>query len=230
MAYNRFIWQIFIKPATLRCIRSKLRASLRISPRSAKHAPVLPQLFDHKVVWFGLQGFIQEFLIDLFQREFFDLPLDQAVRKYRRRMDTALGAGAVPVSRLEASHALGYLPLEIRSIPEGARVDIKVPPVIFMNTHPDFPWIATYIETLFSCEMWKPATVATLAFEFRKLLLHFNLTGTDTEFVNWQGHDFSMQGYERSAFCNALWCCALIIVLGYRYDSGAGLSGRLLRW
>ncbi len=171
------------------------RLVANFTPRSAKHAPVLPQLFDHKVVWFGLQGFIQEFLIDLFQREFFDLPLDQAVRKYRRRMDTALGAGAVPVSRLEALHALGYLPLEIRSIPEGARVDIKVPPVIFINTHPDFPWIATYIETLFSCEMWKPGTVATLAFEFRKLLLHFaSRTGTDTEFVNWQGHDFSMRG------------------------------------
>ncbi|MBR7783843.1 nicotinate phosphoribosyltransferase [Undibacterium luofuense] len=171
------------------------RLVANFTPRSAKHAPVLPQLFDHKVVWFGLQGFIQEFLIDLFQREFFDLPVEQAVSKYRRRMDTALGAGAVPVSRLEALHGLGYLPLEIRSVPEGARVDMKVPPVIFMNTHPDFPWIATYIETLFSCEMWKPATVATLAFEFRKLLLHFaERTGTDTEFVNWQGHDFSMRG------------------------------------
>ena len=44
------------------------RLVANFTPRSAKHAPVLPQLFDHKVVWFGLQGFIQEFLIDLFQR------------------------------------------------------------------------------------------------------------------------------------------------------------------
>lgn len=165
------------------------------TPRSAKYAPVLPELFDNKVVWFGLQGFIQQYLIDLFDQEFFRQPRDKAVRKYQRRMDTALGAGAVPASRLEALHALGHLPLEIRSLPEGARVDIKVPPVIFSNTHPDFPWVATYFETLFSCESWKPSTVATIAFEFRKLLDYFaRLTGSAPEFVNWQGHDFSMRG------------------------------------
>lgn len=165
------------------------------TPRSAKYAPMLPELFDNKVVWFGLQGFIQQYLIDLFDQEFFRQPRDKAVRKYQRRMDTALGAGAVPVGRLEALHALGYLPLEIRSLPEGARVDIKVPPVIFGNTHPDFPWVATYFETLFSCESWKPSTVATIAFEFRKLLDYFaRLTGSAPEFVNWQGHDFSMRG------------------------------------
>ncbi|WP_374538045.1 nicotinate phosphoribosyltransferase [Chitinimonas taiwanensis] len=165
------------------------------TPRSAKHAPVLKELFDDKVVWFGLQGFIQEFLIDLFNEEFFRKQKDQAVRKYQRRMDTALGPGAVAGSRLEALHDLGYLPLEIRSLPEGSRVDIKVPPVIFINTHADFPWVSTYFETLFSCETWKPSTVATIAFEFRKLLDYFaQLTGTAPDFVGWQGHDFSMRG------------------------------------
>lgn len=165
------------------------------TPRSAKYAPVLRELFDDKVVWFGLQGFIQEFLIDLFGNEFFREPKAQAVRKYKRRMDTALGPDAVPVSNLERLHDLGYLPLEIRSLPEGSRVDIKVPPVIFINTHPDFPWVSTYFETVVSCESWKPSTVATIAFEFRKLLTYFaNLTGAPLDFVNWQGHDFSMRG------------------------------------
>jgi len=165
------------------------------TPRSAKYAPVLRELFDDKVVWFGLQGFIQEFLIDLFGNEFFRKPKAQAVRKYKRRMDTALGPDAVPVSNLERLHDLGYLPLEIRSLPEGSRVDIKVPPVIFINTHPDFPWVSTYFETVVSCESWKPSTVATIAFEFRKLLTYFaNLTGAPLDFVNWQGHDFSMRG------------------------------------
>ncbi|CAB3716543.1 hypothetical protein LMG24238_04561 [Paraburkholderia sediminicola] len=165
------------------------------TPRSAKYAPVLRELFDDKVVWFGLQGFIQEFLIELFGNEFFRKPKAQAVRKYKRRMDTALGPDAVPVSNLERLHDLGYLPLEIRSLPEGSRVDIKVPPVIFINTHPDFPWVSTYFETVVSCESWKPSTVATIAFEFRKLLTYFaNLTGAPLDFVNWQGHDFSMRG------------------------------------
>ncbi|MBP1205524.1 nicotinamide phosphoribosyltransferase [Duganella sp. 1411] len=165
------------------------------TPRSDKYAPVLPGLFDHKVVWFGLQGFIQEYLIDVFNNEFFNKPQQLAVRKYQRRMDTALGPNVVPVGSLEALHTLGYLPLEIRSLPEGSRVDIKVPPVLFISTHEQFPWIATYFETLFSCENWKPSTVATIAFEFRKLLTYFaRMTGAPEDFVAWQGHDFSMRG------------------------------------
>lgn len=165
------------------------------TPRSAKYAPVLPQLFDNKVVWLGLQGFMQEFLLDNFDMNFFGKGKFTAVRKFMRRVDNALGAGAVPQSKVEALHELGYLPLEIRSLPEGSRVNIKVPPVVFINTHEDFAWIATYFETLFSTEMWKPSTVATIAFEYRKLLTYFaNLTGAPVDFVIWQGHDFSMRG------------------------------------
>lgn len=165
------------------------------TPRSARLAPVLPELFDEKIVWFGLQGFIKEILIGLFNREFFGKPAGAAVRQYQRRVDNALGKGAVTVDHLQALHALGYLPLEIRSVPEGARVDIRVPPVTFINTRPEFAWLVTYIETLFSCESWKPSTVATIAFEYRKLLTYFaQLTGSPMAFVDWQGHDFSMRG------------------------------------
>jgi len=165
------------------------------TPRSARLAPVLPELFDDKIVWFGLQGFIKEILIGLFDREFFAKPASTAVRQYQRRVDNALGKGAVTVDHLQALHELGYLPLEIRSVPEGARVDIRVPPVTFINTRPEFAWLVTYIETLFSCESWKPSTVATIAFEYRKLLTYFaRLTGSPMAFVDWQGHDFSMRG------------------------------------
>lgn len=165
------------------------------TPRSARLAPVLPELFDEKIVWFGLQGFIKEILIGLFNREFFGKPATTAVRQYQRRVDNALGKGAVTVDHLQALHDLGYLPLEIRSVPEGARVDIRVPPVTFINTRPEFAWLVTYIETLFSCESWKPSTVATIAFEYRKLLTYFaQLTGSPMAFVDWQGHDFSMRG------------------------------------
>jgi nicotinamide phosphoribosyltransferase len=164
--------------------------------RSSKYAPVaMSPLFDDKLVWFGTTGFVKEFLIDTFNAEFFQTEKAVAVRKYKRRMDTALGLNKVSMTQLEKLHDLGYLPLEIRSLPEGARVNMKVPPVLFINTHPGFPWVSTYFETLFSCESWKPATVATIAFEFRKLLTYFaRLTGSPEDFVGWQGHDFSMRG------------------------------------
>ncbi|AQH05593.1 nicotinate phosphoribosyltransferase (plasmid) [Burkholderia sp. KK1] len=171
------------------------RIVANFTPRSAKYAPVLKQFYDNKVVWFGLQGFIKEFFLGVFQREFFEAPKGTAIRKYKRRMDAALGPDAVPVDRLEALHDLGYLPLELRALPEGVRVNIKVPPVVFVNTHPEFPWVSTYFETLFSTEIWKPSTVATIAFEFRKLLSYFaKLTAAPEDFVAWQGHDFSMRG------------------------------------
>lgn len=88
------------------------------TPRSARLAPVLPELFDNKIVWFGLQGFIKEILIDLFNREFFGKPAGAAVRQYQRRVDNALGKGAVTVDHLQALYDLGYLPLEIRSRPK----------------------------------------------------------------------------------------------------------------
>jgi nicotinamide phosphoribosyltransferase len=173
---------------------SKLVANF--TPRSAKYAPVLKELFDNKVVWYGLTGFMQEFLVDLFNREFFNAPnKDAAIKKYKRRMNNALGKGSVNTSKVAALHDLGYLPLEIRALPEGCRVNIKVPPVIFISTHDDFAWVVTYIETLFSCEMWKPSTVATIAFEFRKLATYFaKLTGAPEDFIYWQIHDFSMRG------------------------------------
>jgi nicotinamide phosphoribosyltransferase len=164
--------------------------------RSSKYAPVaMSPLFDDKLVWFGTTGFVKEFLIDTFNAEFFQTEKAVAVRKYKRRMDTALGLNKVSMTQLEKLHDLGYLPLEIRSLPEGSRVNMKVPPVLFINTHAGFPWVSTYFETLFSCESWKPATVATIAFEFRKLLTYFaRLTGSPEDFVSWQGHDFSMRG------------------------------------
>ncbi len=180
-------------PAMYPAETSKLVANF--TPRSAKYAPVLPELYDNKIVWFGLQGFIKEYLLDVFVNDFFKMKKEKAVRKYMRRMDTALGPGKVSPKNLEALYELGYLPMEIRALPEGVRVNIKVPPVLFVSTNKNFAWVATYFETLFSCESWKPSTVATIAFEFKKLLTYFaELTGAPLDFVGFQGHDFSMRG------------------------------------
>lgn len=168
------------------------------TPRSDRLAPVLrtgPATFDGKVVFFGLQGFILDILIDAFNAEFFQLPKAKAVGRYRRRMDNALGPGAVPVEHIEALHDLGYLPLHIKALPEGSLVDIKVPPFTVTETLPQFFWLTNYIETVLSNANWKPMTVATLAYQYRRLLTAYcELTGGDASFVDWQAHDFSARG------------------------------------
>jgi nicotinamide phosphoribosyltransferase len=164
------------------------------TPRSDKLAKV-GLGFDHKVVFFGLQGFLKEHLHDLWGGNFFAQPKEYVLEQYKRRMDGALGEGAVGVEHFAALHDLGYMPLHIKALPEGARVNIKVPLLTVTNTHPDFFWLTNYIETAMSAELWKPITSATTAFELKRILMRYaSKTGSAKEFVQWQGHDFSFRG------------------------------------
>lgn len=164
------------------------------TPRSAKYAKVLSG-YDNKIVMFGLQYFIKHFLMDVWQENFFDLPKEDVVKAYKRRMDNALGPDAFTLEHIEALHDLGYLPMKIKALPEGARVPIGVPVLTVVNTHPDFFWLTNYIESVISCYLWKPMTSATTAFEYKRLLTQYALkTGTALDFVPFQAHDFSFRG------------------------------------
>ena len=162
--------------------------------RSAKWADTLED-FDGKVVFFGLQGVVQWLLMDLWNDSFFSKPKEQVVARYKRRMDRALGPDAVPVDHIAALHDLGYLPIELKALPEGSRVNMRVPLWTIRNTLPGFFWVTNYLETQLSAECWKSITSATTAFEYRRLLEQFaKLTGSPVAFVPWQGHDFSARG------------------------------------
>jgi nicotinamide phosphoribosyltransferase len=151
--------------------------------------------WDGKVVFFGLQAVCKWLLLDLWHSEFFDCPVEEVRAKYQRRMDSSLGPGAVSTDHIVALHKLGYLPLEIKALPEGSRVDLRVPLWTIRNTEPEFYWLTNYVETQLSAELWKPLTSATTAYEYRRLLNKYaELTGSPMGFVPWQGHDFSARG------------------------------------
>lgn len=165
------------------------------TPRSNKLAPSAGDNKPTKVLFYGLQGFIKSFLIEQFNENFFNRTKEEVIAKYNRRMNTSLGQGSVDASHIEALHDLGYLPIEIKALPEGSLVDIKVPVLTVKNTLPDFFWLTNYLETVFSNELWKQITTATTAFEYRKILTRFAKdTGAPLDFVLWQGHDFSYRG------------------------------------
>lgn len=173
------------------------------TPRSDRLAPVkLEPLdgfapFDGKLVWFGLQAFVLAFLIDHWNNTFFFRSRGSAVRAYARRMDTFFGPGVVETDHLEALHDLKRLPVEIRALPEGSRVPMRVAPLTIVNTEPGFYWLTNYLETALSAELWKMSTVATIAYEYRRLLDHYaDMTGVPREAVKFQGHDFSMRGID----------------------------------
>lgn len=165
------------------------------------------KLYDGKMVVFGIQGFVKEFLVETFDNNFFDQPKEKVIKRYARRMDNYLGKGVVDVSHIAALHDLGFLPLEIKALPEGSRVRMGVPVMTVRNTLPDFYWLVNYLETAWSNSVWKSMTNATIAFEYRRVFDHYaELTGSPKEFVPWQGHDFAyrgMSGVEDGARSNA---------------------------
>ncbi len=193
------------------------------TPRSSKLAKVLKEAYDHKVVFFGLQYFIQDFLIDTWNEQFFQQDKAKVVSAYKRRMDFSLGKDAIDISHIEALHDLGYLPIKIKALPEGTRVPIGVPVLTVVNTHPDFFWLTNYIESVISCYLWKPITSATTAFEYRRLLTKYAVkTGTSLDFVSFQAHDFSFRGM--SGLQDSLLSGAAHLTSFYGTDSVAAID------
>lgn len=149
----------------------------------------------NKVVFFGLQYFIKKYLIEEWNN-FFNSPLESTLEKYKNMLDTYLGPNNIDVNHLSALHKLGYMPIEIRALPEGVASPIGIPQMTIKNTHPDFFWLTNYLETIISCILWQPSTSATIANEFRKKLLK-GVLATNSEakdFLPWQAHDFSFRG------------------------------------
>ena len=164
-----------------------------LTPRSGKHAPKM--FYDDRIVFFGLQYFIEDFLINQWNENFFWRPKEIVVDEYRYLMDTSLGKGAVPVDHIEELHNLGYLPIRIYALPEGTVVPVGVPVLVIRNTIDKFFWLTNYLETILSASLWLPCTSATTAFNYRCLFdQHAHLTGSDPNFVDFQGHDFSFRG------------------------------------
>lgn len=164
-----------------------------------------------KVVAFGVQAFVKEYLIDYFNVMFFGRPKEDVVYDYQYIIYfTLMNPGnmlGVEESKLEEEvrkvdaqhiadlHDLGYLPLKIKAVKEGTLVPIKVPMVTIQSTQKKFFWLTNYVETLFSNQNWLPATDATIAFEYLQIFTKYADLTCDNRFhVQFQGHDFSMRG------------------------------------
>jgi nicotinamide phosphoribosyltransferase len=148
-----------------------------------------------KVVLFGLQYFIKKYILTDFENHFFKQPKEKVVKQYQRRINNYLGENQVGTQHIEALHDLGYIPMVIKALPEGSSVPIRVPMFTIYNTIPEFFWLTNYFETLISAVVWMPCTSATIARQYRILLdTYAKETSSTPEFVNWQGHDFSMRG------------------------------------
>ena len=73
-----------------------------LTPRSNKYAP-----WSNHIVFFGLQYFIKEYLIDRFNNEFFNQPLEDVISTYETFVKNTLGKTEVYTEHLVQLHNLG---------------------------------------------------------------------------------------------------------------------------
>ncbi|MEG1008344.1 MAG: nicotinate phosphoribosyltransferase [Clostridia bacterium] len=157
------------------------------TPRSSR-------TYHKQILWTGTKPIIT-WLNKLWKENFFEKDINDICNKYQKFMDICLGTKNFDVKHLRDLHALGYLPLEIKALPEGTLVPLQIPVFTILNTHPAGYWLPNYLESFLSAEMWKAPTTATTAYGFRKRFEDFaKITGANKDFIKWQGHDFAFRG------------------------------------
>jgi nicotinamide phosphoribosyltransferase len=197
------------------------------TPRSVKHLNVPAKYKTNEIVWFGGQAVIKD-MVDQWDEYFFKLSdiiideefagtfaseidgrpehsytnsvksLDEVLQDFSRIIAPFAGPD-YSIKHLKALHALGYLPLEIKTLPEGSRVPVGVPVMTVRNTEPEFFWLTNFIESYLSAELWKMSTSATVADYYRKIgNFWYEKTGANKAFIDFAFHDFSYRGMSNS--------------------------------
>lgn len=118
--------------------------------------------FSDDVLFLGLQPF----LIDYLGKPVTTADVDEA--------EAICTAHGVPFNR-EGWDAIvadcgGYLPIEIKALPEGTIAPAGVPLLQVENTDERMPWLPTFIETALLRAIWYPTTVATLSWKCKAII------------------------------------------------------------
>jgi nicotinamide phosphoribosyltransferase len=158
-------------------------------PRSVKYAPKGVS----KIVSFG-QQLVVKWLHDEFQENFFNQPIEVAER-FGKDMSLYLGMD-YDASHFVELHKLGYLPIRIKSLPEGIETVPNIPHMTFINTVDGFAWLTLYLETIISSLSWKPSTSATIALQYRRNVVEWVIKTDPTSawLIPFLCHDFSARG------------------------------------
>jgi nicotinamide phosphoribosyltransferase len=159
-----------------------------------------------KMVVYGVQPFIFD-MMDAFDG-FFATPLEWAMYDYDKYISTHLGLDNVARDRIIELHELGYLPLEIRALPEGTVVNMGVPIVEMRNTHPRFAWLVQWVECLLQTEVWPMCAYATVGWEYHKVAeKYYKMTAPGADpFMAMADFGFrGMSCMEDATRCSASW-------------------------
>lgn len=105
------------------------------------------------MVFYGLQPFILEYLVNEFNKNFFGKSSDEVKAEYEHYMGVQIGAENCDIDKIMSLHKLGYLPIHIRALQEGTVVNMGIPVVEMANTHPEFAWVVQWVECILQAEL-----------------------------------------------------------------------------
>ena len=144
--------------------------------------------FSDEVLFLGLQPFLLDYLATPVTRA--DVAEAEAI----------CSAHGVPFNRegweaIVTDHG-GFLPIEIKALPEGTIVPAGVPLLQVENTDERMPWLPTFIETALLRAIWYPTTVATLSWKC-KAIIRAGLENSSDDVsgqLPFKLHDFGARG------------------------------------
>lgn len=98
------------------------------------------------------------------------------------------------VDKINSLVELGYIPLEIKAVPEGTIINNKNVLATVTNTIEGYHWVVGFFESLL-LKVWFPISVATLSNKYHQLVKSFTVETSDSDFLlPWLVHDFSYRG------------------------------------
>lgn len=168
-----------------------------LTPRSDRLANVVREHFDNKVVLFGIDFAIKS-LTNNWNETFFNKPKEEVIKKFSRRVKNYLGFdhGDSQIQAMADLHDLGYLPLKIKALPEGSRVNMQVPVLTVQSTDDRFYWLTNYSETFISCMTWPLCNAASLADQYYQTSKRWGeVTGAGEIWLSIANHCFAARGH-----------------------------------
>jgi nicotinamide phosphoribosyltransferase len=137
-------------------------------------------------LFFGLQGFLKEYLSEPFTME----DIDEA--------EEIITEHGLPFNKGKWIDLLcdydGFLPLTIKAVKEGSVIPTSNVLLTVEATNEKFFWLTSYLETSLLRAIWYPTTVATLSWNIKQIFKKYlEETGTP-ELLPFKLHDFGARG------------------------------------
>ena len=139
-----------------------------------------------ETLFFGIQAFIKEYLVKAITQEEID------------RAELFWGLHGEVFNKDNWQYILdnhnGYLPLVIKSVPEGSIVPVGNVLATVENTDPNCYWLTTWVETALLRAIWYPTTVASQGLSIKRIIKKFLDETGDPDTLQYKLHCFGSRG------------------------------------